>query len=97
MKKMLQDAQPGKDTIKDFLMLLRSLTLDKGHNCPMFSPFASTSSLYPQHHVLLQGQARVTGHLFAWMYKVRFLEGVTMSRKEIRKALAVTGECLICG
>jgi hypothetical protein len=43
MKKMLQDAQPGKDTIKDFLMLIRSFTLDKGHNCPMFSPFASTS------------------------------------------------------
>jgi hypothetical protein len=61
----------------------------------MFSPFASTSSLYPQHHVMLQGKARVTGHLFAWMYKVRFLEGVPMSRKEIRNALAVTGECLI--
>jgi hypothetical protein len=61
IRKMLQDANPGKDAIKDFLMLLRS------HNCPMFSPFSSTSTLYSQHNVMLQGNnaSRVTGHLFA--------------------------------
>lgn len=61
---------------------------------PMFCPLASTSSLYSQ--VVVHGTfppRKVTAHLMAWVYRMRFLEPPTsaLGVRTLKKMLSVTG------
>lgn len=64
---------------------------------PMFCPLASSSSLYSQVEIPGTTRRRVTAHLMAWVYRVRFLEPAE-SRLDVRtlkRMMSETGELII--
>jgi hypothetical protein len=68
--------------------------LKSKHALPMFCPLASTSSLYSQVVILGTTPSRkVTAHLMAWVYRVRFLEppASTLDVRTLKRMMSVKG------
>jgi Zinc-binding loop region of homing endonuclease len=81
-------------TAAEMKQFLKKLDFEKLHHKPPFSPYANTGANYSQVTVEKGGKMRVTAHVFAVIYRLRFIglpKGKKMAPAELRQMLERSG------